>query len=158
MAKGAKARRKVCERSHTTIYKYIVFKFGSFPCRIATGFMFRIVPCSENWQWHHAWLAKILKTPLHKHLVSEISFFRREIRERFAKGPRKVRERRILPDPTLAQNGLVLSALSQLQKLFQRMGAKPMSRSQTSSQEHWLAQCHRLCGLRQTHHAQQECN
>ena len=39
---------------NTTIYKYIVFIFGSFPCRIATGFMFRIVPCSDNCQWHPA--------------------------------------------------------------------------------------------------------
>ena len=44
------------------------------------------------------WLAQIIKS-----IVSEIVSFGREIRERFAKGPRKVRERRILPHPTLAQ-------------------------------------------------------
>ena len=38
----------------------------------------------------------------------------RKVRERSAKGLRKG----IVPDPTLAQNGLVLSAMSQLQKLF----------------------------------------
>ena len=42
----------------------------------------------------------------------------RKVHERSWKGLRKVCERRILPDPTLAQNGLVLSATSQYQKLF----------------------------------------
>ena len=72
-----------------------------------------------NWQWHPD------NTNYKSHPCINISFwnyiFRREIRERFAKGPRKVRERRILPDPTLAQNGQVHSAASQLQKLFKKM-------------------------------------
>ena len=32
-----------------------------------------------------------------------------------------------------------------------KMSAKPMSRSQSSSQERSLARCHQLCGLEQTH-------
>ena len=45
-------------------------------------------------------------------------FSRREIRERFAEGSRKVGERRVCQDPPLAQHGLVCLAMLPLQKRF----------------------------------------
>ena len=58
------------------------------------------------------------ETPAHPLMKHEFKkqFYRREIRERFAEGSRKVGERRVCQDPTLAQNGLVCLAMLPLQK------------------------------------------